>query len=147
MTATKLFTQILGIKTLEVTSVEVYADRYELSVCSILAEGICPKCGKKCSKVKSYHNRHIKDLPISGKKVILDLEVRQFECDCGSYFTEQFDFVRPYKHLTIRYEAYLYYRMKGVDLTYISQKEELDWKTVKELFETYSDKEIRSCMN
>jgi len=101
MTTSQLFTQILGIQDLEVSAVKTTENSYELSVCSILAEGICSKCGSKCSKVKSYDNRIIKDLPISGKKVILDLEVRQFECDCGNYFTESFSFVRPYKHLTI----------------------------------------------
>jgi len=142
MTTTELFTQILGIKALQVTSVETYADRYELSVCSILAQGICSKCGKKCNKIKSYSSRRIKDLPISGKRVILDLEIRQFECDCGNYFMEPFSFIRPYKHLTKRYEEYLYYRCKGVDLTYIAQKEQLDWKTVNEIFDIYSSKEI-----
>ena len=129
MTKEELFTQILGIKDLEVISTESTATAYQLSVRSILAQGICPDCGQKCSRVKSYHRRIIKDLPISGKKVILDLEVRQFECDCGKYFSETFSFVRPEKHLTIRYEQYLYCRCKGADLTYIAQKEQLDWKT------------------
>ncbi len=142
MTTPELFTQILGIKELKVTSVSTYGDRYEISVCSVLAEGICPNCGKKCSKVKSYSTRSIKDLPISGKKVILKLEVRQFECNCGNYFTEPFGFIRAYKHLTIRYEEYLYYRCKGTDLSYIAQKEDLDWKTVNEIFDTHSSKEI-----
>ena len=113
-----------------------------ISVRSILAQGLCGKCGKKCSRVKSYNERRVKDMPISGKIVILDLEVRQFECDCGSYFTESFRFVRPRKHLTRRYEEYLYDRCKGTELTYISDKEQLDWKTVNELFHYYSADEI-----
>jgi len=142
MTKEELFTQILGIQELEIISLASYADRYELSVRSILSQGICPKCGKKCSKVKSYTNRTIKDLPISGKKVILDLEVRQFECDCGNYFLESFAFVRPKQHLTIRYEEYLYFRCKGVDIKYIATKEDLDWETIDRLFYTYSSCEI-----
>lgn len=142
MTKEDLFTQILGIEELEVISLDLYSDRYELSVRSILGQGMCPKCGKKCSKVKSYKNRTIRDLPISGKKVILDLEVRQFECDCGNFFLEPFAFVRPKQHLTTRYEKYLYYRCKGVDIKYIATKEELDWETVDRLFHTYSSCEI-----
>lgn len=142
MRTSQLFTQILGIQDLEVSAVKTTEESYELSVSSILAQGICSKCGTKCSKVKSYDYRTIKDLPISGKKVILNLEVRQFGCDCGNYFTEPFSFVRPYKHLTRRYEEYLYCRCKGVDLKYIARKEHLDWKTVNEVFETYSTQEI-----
>ena len=81
-------------------------------------------------------------MPTSGKIVELKLEVRQFSCDCGSYHHERFSFVRPFKHLTIRYEQYLYYRCKGVDIKYISDKECIDWKTVNELFYYYSEQEI-----
>ena len=137
-----LFTQILGLKELEVISIETFEDRYELSVRGILAEGLYPKCRKRCSRIKSYSRRTIRDLPISGKRVVLDLEVRQFECSCGNFFKERFEFVRANKHLTIRYEEYLYFRCKGVDLSYLAQKEELDWKTINELFYSYSDKEI-----
>lgn len=142
MTNLEIFTQILDIKELEVRAIKTTGSSYELSVCSILASGICTKCGSQCSRVKSYASRSIKDLPISGKKVILNLEVRQFECDCGNYFTESFSFVRPYKHLTIRYEENLYFRAKGADLKYLSEKEDIDWKTVNEMFDTYSKQEI-----
>lgn len=144
MTKEDLFTQILGIEELEIIILEAHSDRYELSVRSILVQGICPKCRKKCSKIKSYTNRTIRDLPISGKKVILNLEVRQFECECGNFFLEPFAFVRPNQHLTIRYEEYLYFRCKGVDIKYIAKKEELDWQTVDRLFHTYSSSEITS---
>ena len=142
MTNTEIFTQILDLKEVEVNGIEKTSSSYELSVSSILAARVCPKCGSKCSKVKSYRNRVLQDLPISGKKVILNLEVRQFECDCGHYFSESFNFVRAHKHLTIRYEQYLYYRSKGVDLNYLAQKEAIDWKSVNEVFETYSNAEI-----
>lgn len=142
MTTEELFAQILGIPELEIISVESHSDRYELSVRSILGEGICPKCQKKSSRIKSYNTRIIRDLPISGKRVILELEVRQFECTCGNFFNELFGFVRPNKHLTIRYEDYLYFRCKGADIKYLAEKEELDWKTVNELFYFYSSKEV-----
>jgi transposase len=147
MTTEELFSQILGIHELTVTHVSDYSDRYEISVCSILKQGLCRKCGKKCEKVKSYFNRMVQDLPISGKSVILNLEVRQFECECGSFFTENFVFVRPNKHLTIRYEDYLYIRCKGVDLMNVAQKEHLDWRTVDEIFQTYSANEVKAHSN
>lgn len=137
-----LFEQILGIKELEILCIQRYSTKYVLSVRSILAQGICPKCGKKCSKVKSYYERTVRDLPISGKSVELSIEVRQFECNCGNYFSEAFSFVRPHKNLTIRYEEYLYYQCKGADLQYVASKQELDWKTVDEIFYTYSSVEI-----
>lgn len=142
MTQEELFTQLIGLTELEVIAVVSSPTHYLLSVRSTLAAGICPKCGNKCSKVKSYHTRRVKDMPISGRIVILELEVRQFECECGNYFIEPFQFVRPKKHLTVRYEEYLYDRCKGTEIKYISDKEELDWKTVDELFHYYSAREL-----
>ena len=66
----------------------------------------------------------------------------RFECNCGNFYTESFQFVRPYKRLTIRYEDYLYYRCKGAEVKYVSTKEEVNWKTVNEIFTTRSTKEI-----
>lgn len=140
----ELFTEIIGIRELQVVDVSTYEDRYEIWVNSILAEGICPKCTCKCSKVKTFKNRTVQDLPISGKKVILHVEVRQFECECGNYFYEPFGFVRPYKRLTVRYEADLYKRSKGVDSTYLAKQENLDWRTVDGLTDTYAQQEIAS---
>lgn len=144
MTNIELFTEIIGIRELQVVDVSTYEDRYEIWVNSILAEGICPKCTCKCSKVKTFKNRTVQDLPISGKKVILHVEVRQFECECGNYFYEPFGFVRPYKRLTVRYEADLYKRSKGVDSTYLAKQENLDWRTVDGLTDTYAQQEIAS---
>lgn len=137
-----LFTELLGLPELSVEKIKETSQGYELSVSSILKQGICPRCGKKSEEVKSYNYRKIKDLPIIDKRVILNLEVRQFECSCGHYYRERFSFVRARKHLTTRYERSLYYRSKGVDIKYLAENELLDWKTVQEIFDYYSQEEI-----
>jgi hypothetical protein len=81
--------------------------------------------------VKSYKSRKVRDLPISGKKMVLEVEIRQFECDCGNYFNEPFGFVRPHKKLTIRYEEDLYFRSKGAELSYVSKNSRWIGKRLK----------------
>lgn len=43
--------------------------------------GICPLCNKVSSRVHSYYERKVNDLPISGKIVKLHICVRKFFCD------------------------------------------------------------------
>jgi transposase len=135
----ELFESILDIRELEVLSVEKTPSIYNIYVRSQLGGGLCSKCGKACSKVKKTYTRVIKDLPISGKKVALHLEVRQLECDCGNYFTEQFEFVESNKKLTKRYASYIYSLCKGTDLQYVARREELSWRTVQKIFEEKSN--------
>ncbi len=140
-----LFEQILGIADIKVKKVTVHTDKYEIEVESSLKKSLCIRCGRKCEKVHQYYQRRVRDLPISGKQVYLILEVRQFECEhCNRHFAEPFSFVLANKTMTVRFEDYLYYRSKGVDLSYICRKENVDWKTINSIFIRYSKSEIEA---
>ena len=60
----------------------------------------CPKCKKLVSRKCPKYRREIRDLDISGRQVFLHLQVRQYTCDCGRTFREQFDFVSSGKSYT-----------------------------------------------
>ncbi|MBT2407637.1 MULTISPECIES: ISL3 family transposase [unclassified Streptomyces] len=56
-------------------------------------EAVCPGCGEVSSRVHGGYRRHLADLAVAGRRVIIDLAVRRFRCPasaCGRRtFVEQ----------------------------------------------------------
>lgn len=139
-----LFTKLLELPSLEVTLTEIGDKKIVLHCSSILGESYCPLCLQKSSFVKDKYTREIRDLSISGKEVYLRLTVRQFVCkECNRHFHEPFDFVGKSQTMTHRYEKFIYYRCKGVDLQYVVVQEDIRWATVHHIFTKYSKKQVK----
>jgi transposase len=51
-----------------------------LTVCSVQSEGACPICHQWSGRVHSHYHRTLADLPCSGLRVTLNLQVRRFFC-------------------------------------------------------------------
>jgi transposase len=67
--------------------------------------------------------------------VHLKLTTRQFICpECSLTFYEKFAFVDKHERMTIRYENFIYKRCIGVDLSYVSVQEDLEWHRVNRIF-------------
>jgi hypothetical protein len=66
-----------------------------LVVSPVASFGICPWCGPRSVRIQSRYRRLVADLPISGRRVELQVMVRRFHCDavlCGRrIFCERFD--------------------------------------------------------
>lgn len=80
--------------------------------------GICPQCMKTSSKVHSYYERKVNDLPMSGKQVNLRISVRKFFCQQPScprkIFAERFDTcLKPYERRLERCNA----QIRGIGLS------------------------------
>ena len=77
----------------------------------------CPYCGEESIKAHSQNQRKFQDLPIQGKKVIIELERRKYFCLNGECeyktFAEAFDFYAPMSRKTKR----LYDEILQVSLT------------------------------
>ena len=144
MELNKLYETILGIPLLTVTSVEIEEKKLWISCESKLGSAHCPCCLKPCSKINQYYTRDIRDLSISGRAVTLQLTTRQFICkDCDRTFYEKFAFVNSYERMTIRYENFIYKRCIGVDLSYVSRQEDLEWHRVNRIFKRWSNQTIK----
>jgi transposase len=106
----EIYTGILNIPNLKVEKVE-YSER-ELNIyCKIEKETaeICPSCQKEVYSKREKYRREVKDLGISGRKVILHLLVHQYECNsCHRTFSEKFDFVQPNKSYTKRQAKWVF---------------------------------------
>lgn len=67
----------------------------------------CPKCKMETDSLHATHHRKVQDLPILGKRVMLDINLYEFNCvnpDCIiTSFTETFEnFLNKYSYMTER---------------------------------------------
>jgi len=140
-----LFEQLLGLTGLNIFKVDEKHDGYFLH-CETYAKSCkCTKCGHVNTKVKQTYVRTIRDLPISGKRVYLILYSKQYDCQqCQSNYYEKYDFVEPNQNTTNRYSAYLYFLSKGADLSYVSVKENVSYKTVTRIVRYYSQQAVKA---
>jgi transposase len=77
----------------------------------------------------------VRDLPILGKEVYLELTVQQFICDnCKRQFSEKFKFVAEGAALTKRMGRYLYEYMKKESLAHVSGRENINWNVLQNIF-------------
>jgi len=98
-----LYELLLNIPNLSIESVDVFSQ--ELHIYCYQRGKLsqeCPSCGTQVSGKRLKYRRKVRDLDISGRKVILCLLVHQYSCDCGRKFSETFDFVDSGKSYTKR---------------------------------------------
>lgn len=132
---------LLNLPHIEVTAFSMTDKEAHIHCKSLVDGGYCPLCLSKTSSVTMYQERCIRDMALLGRTVYLHLETRQFHCQtCHRYFNERFDFVKPSKNLTIRYETYLYKMSENICISDVSVKEDVAWATVNELHQRYGQK-------
>lgn len=105
----------------------------------------CPLCQQPSTTIRSYTSRKVRDLDILGRKTLLTLQSRQFECpDCHRFFIEDVGFVEGNRGLTQRYEAYLYKMSLDTTIQQVSLKEDICWATVNRIHEQYSQEQLNA---
>ncbi len=92
---------------LKIQDIRMDDDTVYITLKSMTKKTFCPKCGKEISKYHAVHKRTVQDLPILGKKTILQLSLYEYECDNDSCtcvsVTENFDgFLNNYCRMTER---------------------------------------------
>ncbi len=143
-----MFESLIDLNELLITDI-LAEDRIVHVYCeSKFTEVYCPYTFKKCSGVNQERNREIRDLPISGKKVMLHLKIRQFyspHADC--YFTERFHFLEPNQYQTVRYQRQIYEFCKDSGLRRVVFQEDLCWKTVNSIFKKFAKRTLKQRSN
>jgi transposase len=143
MESNKLYEELLDLPLISITGVKIESNKIKISCESKLSSAYCPCCLKAQTKINQERKRVIRDLSISDKNVELELTSRQFICEeCDRIFYEKFNFVSSYERMTIRYENFIYKRCIGVDLSYVSVQENLEWHRVNRIFKKWSTKSI-----
>jgi transposase len=103
----------------------------------LLNSGInCPHCQTYTDKLHEDRPILVRDLSICGHPVYLQVPRRQFECsDCRKTSTERLSFLEMRRQYTIRYEEYIYERVKQLTVEQVSQNENLSPKRVTSIFQ------------
>jgi transposase len=88
------------------------ADEITLTLRIISPTACCSSCGSASSQVQSRYTRTLRDLPASGRPILLRVQVRRFFCKKNScprkIFAEQFpELCRPYAQRTKRLQEAL----------------------------------------
>lgn len=94
-------------KDLEIISVKETQKELWLYMRSRSKSYQCPRCGEKLHRLHATHHRKVQDLPVFGKRVMLDVVVHDFQClnkDCNTgAIAETFDgFLNYYSRMTER---------------------------------------------
>ncbi|GJE18240.1 hypothetical protein AIGOOFII_2963 [Methylobacterium marchantiae] len=77
----------------------------------IASSARCPGCGQPSSRVHSRYTRTVSDLPVAGRRIVIDIRVCRFRCagaDCRTkIFAERLgpDLAAPYARRNARLEC------------------------------------------
>ena len=135
---------LLSLPCIEVTEVVLEKGKIEIKCESILGESMCPNCLSKTSKTKQKSVKTVRDLPLLGREVYLEITVRQYVCEnCNRHFNEKFDFIEEHNLMTKRMAKYLYECAKKESVEHICGRENIQWKTMQNIFEKYSNQDIK----
>lgn len=106
-----------------------------LKVCFLTDYATCPHCQKSTDELHQIRTILIRDLPISGQLIELEIPRRQYYCkNCQKYFTEQLCFVDVGRRYTQRYEEYIYHRVQVTTVSQVKREEELSWDQIQGIF-------------
>ncbi len=130
----EIYAALLNIPKLEIERVEL--GKRALNIyCKIVCfdSQTCPSCQKEVSKKTPKYRREIRDLDISGRKVVLHLLVHQYHCGCGRTFSEYFDFVSPGKSYTQRQAKWIFEMSAKQSYLQVGALVDMNPKTVERL--------------
>ena len=107
----------------------------------------CPRCYELSTEVHESKEREVRDLSMSGKRVILHIEGRRFHCEkCGRPFTERQMSIEHRRRQTRRYEQYVYEQCLESSRKGVAKREKLSETTVKEIFIKWAKQSTRHSM-
>lgn len=129
-----IYEDLLNIPNLKIERVEFEKSTINIH-CKIdkLGTQKCPVCHQPVSKKTPKYHREIRDLDISGRKVILHLLVHQYNCPCGRAFSEHFDFVSSGKSYTKRQAKWIFEMSAKQSHLQVAALTDMNHKTVERI--------------
>ncbi|MDY6937282.1 MAG: transposase family protein [Cyanobacteriota bacterium] len=86
----------------------------------------CPHCQATSERVTQNHRYLVKDLPLSTHSVYLQVNRRQFTCNCcQKTFTEELDYVNLYRNYTRRFAVHIVGQVLDSNIEYVAQRNSL----------------------
>ena len=103
-------------------------------------KAICPHCGLESDKLHQNHRHLVKDLPISGQPVYLQVNRRQFKCNnCRKPFSEELDFVASKRTYTKRLAENILEQLKEGDILNVSRINDVTEEEIQRMIEDIAE--------
>jgi len=120
----KLLTDFLNIPDVKVTHFKQEPSLgIILSVSSLNSEVTCPHCGQKSHKLHHNYSHLIKDLPMNGQNVYLQVNKRQMKCEnCLTTFSEPLDFCEKKRNYTKRLASDILSQVKHSNIKSVADR-------------------------
>lgn len=100
----------------------------------------CPHCGLKSDKLHQNHRHLVKDLPISGQPVYLQVNRRQFKGDnCRKPFSEELHFVASKRTYTKRLAENILEQLKEGDILNVSRRNDVTEEEIQRMIEDIAE--------
>jgi transposase len=100
----------------------------------------CPHCGLKSDKLHQNHRHLVKDLPISGQPVYLQVNRRQFKGDnCRKPFSEELHFVASKRTYTKRLAENIIEQLKEGDILNVSRRNNVTEEEIQRMVEDIAE--------
>ena len=104
----------------------------------------CPGCGASLDEIHQVEYVLIRDLPVFGKPVYLNVPRRQFHCQaCQRFWSERLSFVSWRHHYTQRYEQAIYEQVKQSSIEAVSRVEGVSASTVRAIFDEQAEIRVK----
>ncbi len=142
----KLLTEILNIKGTKVISKRQHEGiGIILQVEPLNKESICPHCGTLSYRLHQNHRYLIKDLPLSGQPVYLEINRRQFKCDsCRKPFSEELDFVKKKRSYTSRLASDIVQQVLENNIKTVTERSHVTTEEIETMLKDASEEFLKS---
>jgi transposase len=92
----------------------------------------CPRCGATCWSSQSGRWRGLRDLDVARRHIELCVRVDRLDCRTCGHIQLPVTLARPYARCTRRLERHLFRLTKDATVKAVTQRLQLDWRTVKD---------------
>lgn len=134
---TKLLTELLNLKSVQVTKYKILPQVGLILHTQVLSkEANCTRCGNKSQRIHQNHRYLIKDLPISGQPVYLEINRRQFKCEfCQKPFSEELDFVKKRRKYTSRLATEIIRQVLADDIKTVAENNDVSSEEIETMLQ------------
>ena len=120
----------------------IVADSHSIALDAIVVKlqlvnaGInCPNCNDYISQVHQIRSVLVRDLSVFGQVVYLKVPRRQFYCSsCKISPTEPLSWLNKKQRQTIRYQEYIYEKVKELTVKQVSENEKMSEDAIQDIF-------------
>lgn len=136
----KLLTEILNLASVRVTKYQnISGIGLIIHLESLTKEAECDRCGQISHQVHQNHRYLVKDLPISGQAVYLEVNRRQFKCkNCGKPFSEELNWVKKRRIYSSRLAKEIIRQVLADDIKTVAENNDVSAEEIETMLKDYS---------